>query len=237
MANIYTYLQKKVIQNYLRNIYYMILFVNSLTFYKMFLADFMTKLLFSLLAHGGILTGSAHPVLRKAGIIPNDFDILINYATVLESKKWINTLCLKYGLTYMSEERALYKDGVKVVDLIFISKKVSVKSEIFEEIECVSVDTLLKHYRNIGNDMDRCGKNDARKIEILQVYLSSDKHVASQNFELSVLRDNTLCFDSPPKRLNSFDSPVSFDPTSFDSPVSFDHTSYESPPKKRKSVA
>ena len=74
--------------------------------------------------------------------------------------------------------------------------------------------------------MDRGGKNDARKIEILQDYLSSYKPVTSQNFEVSVLRDNTLCFDSPLKRLNSFDSPVSFDPTS-----------YESPPKKHKSVA
>jgi len=193
----------------------------------------MTNLLFSLLARGGILTGSAHPVLRKAGIVPNDFDIIINYATVLESSNWINTLCMKYGLTYMIDERALYKDGVKVVDLIFISKKVSVKSEIFDEIECVSVDTLLKHYRNIGNDMDRGGKNDARKIEILEDYLSSDKPVTTQ------------CFDSPPKRPNTlcFDSPVSKKPNSYDSPpkrpntLCFDSNSYDSPPKKRKSVA
>jgi hypothetical protein len=199
----------------------------------MFLAEFMTKLLFSLLARGGILTGSAHPVLRKAGIIPNDFDILINYATELDSNKWIDTLCLKYGLTYMSGERALYKDGVKVVDLIFISKKVSVKSETFEGIECVSVYTLLKHYRNIGDDMDRGEKHDAHKIKILQDYLSSYKPVTSQNFEVSVLRDNTLCFDSPLKRLNSFDSPVSKKLNSFDSPVSKKLNSFDSPVSKK----
>ena len=122
----------------------------------------------------GILTGSGHSVLSRAGIQPNDLDIIIPNSTVLENKNWIKSICDRFDFTFDETERAFLNiDGVKVVDLIFV--RGSVKSETYDGIECVPVAKLLKQYQCIGDLKDRTGKNDNIKIEILEKYLSQPK--------------------------------------------------------------
>ena len=112
-------------------------------------------------------------MLFNAGIKPNDLDILIPNSTELEYQNWIKSICERFDLTYDRKKRTLYKDTVKVADLIFT--RGSVKSETFDGIECVSVVTLLNKYHFIKDLDDRTGKNDNMKIEILEKYLSQSK--------------------------------------------------------------
>jgi hypothetical protein len=132
------------------------------------------ELIYTLCSKGGVLTGSRHPVLFNAGVKANDLDIIIPNSTELECQNWIKSVCCRFELTY--KERSFYKGNVKVVDLIFI--RGAVKSETYDGIECVSVNTLLRGYRSVEDSDDRAGKNDNIKVEILEKYLSQSKSLS-----------------------------------------------------------
>jgi hypothetical protein len=172
------------------------------------ISKLLEELIIPLTSKKGILTGSRHPVLFNAGIKPNDLDILIPNSTELEYQNWIKSICERFDLTYDRKKRTLYKDTVKVADLIFT--RGSVKSETFNGIECVSVVTLLNKYHFIKDLDDRTGKNDNMKIEILEKYLSQSKSLSrsrspSPHVQKKYKKSKSLLFHTPKKSLSFAD--------------------------------
>lgn len=130
----------------------------------------LVKLVVSIHAIGGIMTGSAHP-LFEGGVYPNDFDFILpgswqNYDRRLRSLA---------GQFFDFRDRSFFykESGKKVIDLIF--ERNPPREFFIHGVRCVEPKLLLRSYQQ--NDEDREGKNDLLKLSIIKKYIAKHPQV------------------------------------------------------------